>query len=74
MKKFNLRTILFLIFFLSFLSSCQSIQDGLSGRKSENSDENSISIVNFFTSKIFLSLKLDLFNISNPYKFIFPLK
>ena len=39
MKKFNLRTILFLIFFLSFLSSCQSIQDGLSGRKSENSDE-----------------------------------
>jgi len=39
MKKFNSRIILFLIFFLSFLSSCQSIQDGLSGRKSENSDE-----------------------------------
>jgi len=39
MKKVNLRIILFLIFFLSFLSSCQSIQDGLSGRKSENSDE-----------------------------------
>jgi len=35
MKKFNL----YLIIFLFFLTSCQSIKDGLSGQKSENSDE-----------------------------------
>ena len=35
MKKFKF----YLIFFLIFLTSCQSIKDGLSGSKSENSDE-----------------------------------
>ena len=30
---------LYLIIFSIFLTSCQSIKDGLSGRKSENSDE-----------------------------------
>ena len=35
MKKFNF----YLIIFSIFLTSCQSIKDGLSGRKSENSDE-----------------------------------
>tara|TARA_B100001057_G_scaffold340304_1_gene341078 strand:- start:661 stop:978 length:318 start_codon:yes stop_codon:yes gene_type:complete len=29
----------YLIIFFVFLTSCQSIKDGLSGRKSENSDE-----------------------------------
>ena len=38
MKKINLILIL-VLFALSFLASCQSIKDGLSGRKSENSDE-----------------------------------
>ena len=35
MKKFNSLLILFIFFF----TSCQSIKDGLSGQKSENSDE-----------------------------------
>ena len=35
MKKISL----YLIIFSIFLTSCQSIKDGLSGRKSENSDE-----------------------------------
>tara|TARA_B100000963_G_C22594263_1_gene657073 strand:+ start:1267 stop:1584 length:318 start_codon:yes stop_codon:yes gene_type:complete len=35
MKKINI----YLIIFSIFLTSCQSIKDGLSGRKSENSDE-----------------------------------
>ena len=35
MTKFNF----YLIIFSIFLTSCQSIKDGLSGRKSENSDE-----------------------------------
>jgi len=29
----------YLVIFSIFLSSCQSIKDGLSGRKTENSDE-----------------------------------
>tara|TARA_B100000768_G_C10982760_1_gene250546 strand:- start:71 stop:400 length:330 start_codon:yes stop_codon:yes gene_type:complete len=40
MKKFSSN--IFLVFAVSiifFLSSCQSVKDGLSGRKSENSDE-----------------------------------
>ena len=39
MKKINYYTLIVLITFSSFLFSCQSIKDGLSGRKSENSDE-----------------------------------
>ena len=35
MKKFSI----YLISFLILLTSCQSVKDGLSGRKSENSDE-----------------------------------
>ncbi len=35
MKKFNF----YLVVFAFFLTSCQSIKDGLSGRKTENSDE-----------------------------------
>ena len=35
MKKFNV----YLVVFAIFLTSCQSIKDGLSGRKTENSDE-----------------------------------
>ncbi len=31
--------IIFVICFLFFLNSCQSVKDGLSGRKSNNSDE-----------------------------------
>ena len=38
MKKTNYILLLLFIFF-TFLTSCQSIKDGLSGRKSENSDE-----------------------------------
>lgn len=38
MKKINLALLTPLIF-VFFLTSCQSIKDGLSGRKSENSDE-----------------------------------
>ena len=38
MKKINL--VLFVpLTFIFFLTSCQSVKDGLSGRKSENSDE-----------------------------------
>ena len=36
MKKINISFILVMII---FLTSCQSVKDGLSGRKSENSDE-----------------------------------
>ena len=39
MKKINSRLLSFLILICFFLTSCQSIKDGLSGRKSENSDE-----------------------------------
>ena len=39
MKKINSRLLSFLILTCFFLTSCQSIKDGLSGRKSENSDE-----------------------------------
>ena len=35
MKKFNF----YLIIFSILLASCQSVKDGLSGRKTENSDE-----------------------------------
>ena len=35
MRKFNF----YLVIFSIFLTSCQSIKDGLSGRKTENSDE-----------------------------------
>ena len=35
MKKFNF----YLIIFSFLLASCQSVKDGLSGRKTENSDE-----------------------------------
>jgi len=38
MKKTNYILILLFLFF-NLLSSCESIKDGLSGRKSENSDE-----------------------------------
>jgi len=38
MKKINLTLLLSLIF-VFFLTSCQSVKDGLSGKKSENSDE-----------------------------------
>ena len=38
MKKINFYLIIFSIFF----TSCQSIKDGLSGRKTENSDEFSV--------------------------------
>ena len=36
MKKINISFVLVMII---FLTSCQSVKDGLSGRKSENSDE-----------------------------------
>ena len=36
MKKINISFVLVTII---FLTSCQSVKDGLSGRKSENSDE-----------------------------------
>ena len=39
MKKINSRLLSFLILTCFFLTSCQSIKAGLSGRKSENSDE-----------------------------------
>tara|TARA_B100000767_G_C19662399_1_gene491584 strand:- start:685 stop:1002 length:318 start_codon:yes stop_codon:yes gene_type:complete len=35
----KLRSILFVLVGITFLYSCTSIKDGLSGRKSENSDE-----------------------------------
>ena len=38
MKKINFILLIYLLF-ASFLTSCQSVKDGLSGRKSENSDE-----------------------------------
>ena len=37
MKKNNI--IILILLTLLFISSCKSIKDGLSGRKSENSDE-----------------------------------
>ena len=39
MKKTNQLKYIFLIIIFSFVTSCQSVKDGLSGRKSENSDE-----------------------------------
>tara|TARA_B000000441_G_C21357769_1_gene131492 strand:- start:13 stop:342 length:330 start_codon:yes stop_codon:yes gene_type:complete len=39
MKKINSKVLSFLVIIFLFLTSCQSIKDGLSGRKSENSDE-----------------------------------
>ena len=38
-EKISSRLLTFLILICFFLTSCQSIKDGLSGRKSENSDE-----------------------------------
>ena len=38
MKKINFILITYLLF-ASFLTSCQSVKDGLTGKKSENSDE-----------------------------------
>tara|TARA_Y100000591_G_C21768641_1_gene664302 strand:+ start:746 stop:1099 length:354 start_codon:yes stop_codon:yes gene_type:complete len=39
MKKINLKLLSFFMIIFFSLTSCQSIKDGLSGRKSENSDE-----------------------------------
>ena len=38
MKKINFILLIYLLF-ASFLTSCQSVKDGLTGKKSENSDE-----------------------------------
>jgi len=39
MKKNNYVFIILLLILTTFLNACQGIKDGLSGRKSENSDE-----------------------------------